>query len=211
MDCSSPGSSAHGICLARVLEWVSISFSKGSSWPRDWTHVSYIGRWTLYHWATREHTHSSFLNETITMKLLVVFIKLRVKRREAGRHIIPVLQTLLPLQPGLSSHDQLTALLCQAGVRGAWSSQAGQSHSHLLHIAQEDFAFLALEENWQVIIHPATSPPWSCFSYISNMYACVKSMRLVIPGSRHLPANSECCFHRLRCHEGQRDCTWMLF
>ena len=81
------------------------------------------------------------------MKLLVVFIKLRVKRREAGRHIIPVLQTLLPPQPGPSSHDQLTTVLYQAGARGAWSSQAGQSHSHLLRMAQEDFAFLALEEN----------------------------------------------------------------
>ena len=37
MDCSLPGFSIHGIFQARVLEWVAISFSKGSSWPRDWT------------------------------------------------------------------------------------------------------------------------------------------------------------------------------
>ena len=42
MDCSLPGSSAHGIFQARILEWVAISFSRGSSQPRDWTQVSRI-------------------------------------------------------------------------------------------------------------------------------------------------------------------------
>ena len=37
MDCSLPGSSLHGILQARVLEWVAISISRGSSWPRDQT------------------------------------------------------------------------------------------------------------------------------------------------------------------------------
>ena len=40
MDCSSPGSSAHGILQARVWEWVAISFSRGSSRHRDWTWIS---------------------------------------------------------------------------------------------------------------------------------------------------------------------------
>ena len=42
MDCSPPGSSDHGILQARVLEWVSISFSGGSSRTRAWTQVSCI-------------------------------------------------------------------------------------------------------------------------------------------------------------------------
>ena len=50
VDCSLPGSSVHGIFQARVLEWIAISFSRGSSWPRDRTHVSCIGRWILCHW-----------------------------------------------------------------------------------------------------------------------------------------------------------------
>ena len=37
MDCSSPGSSVHGVIQARILEWVAISFSRGSSRPGDWT------------------------------------------------------------------------------------------------------------------------------------------------------------------------------
>ena len=40
MDCTLPGSSVRGIFQARILEWVSISFSRRSSQPRDWTHIS---------------------------------------------------------------------------------------------------------------------------------------------------------------------------
>ena len=42
MDCSPPGASVHGILQARVVEWVAISFSRGSSLPRDRTQVSSI-------------------------------------------------------------------------------------------------------------------------------------------------------------------------
>ena len=40
MDCNPPGSSVHGIFLVRILEWVAISSSRGTSWPRDRTHNS---------------------------------------------------------------------------------------------------------------------------------------------------------------------------
>ena len=42
MDCSPPGSSLYGIFQAMILEWVAISFSRGSSWPRDQTHIACI-------------------------------------------------------------------------------------------------------------------------------------------------------------------------
>jgi len=42
MDCSLPGFSVHGIFQAIVLEWIAISFSSGSSQPRDGTQVSHI-------------------------------------------------------------------------------------------------------------------------------------------------------------------------
>ena len=54
MDCGLPDSSIHGIHQARVLEWVAISYSRGSSWSWDWTRVSCIGRLILYHWAPRK-------------------------------------------------------------------------------------------------------------------------------------------------------------
>ena len=44
MDCSPPGSSVPGIFQAKILEWVSISCSRGSFWPRDGMHVSCIGK-----------------------------------------------------------------------------------------------------------------------------------------------------------------------
>ena len=54
MNYSLPGSSVHGIFQAKILEWVTISFSRGSSQLRGWTSISCFGRWILYHWATRE-------------------------------------------------------------------------------------------------------------------------------------------------------------
>ena len=54
IDCSLPGSSDHGIFQARVLEWVAISFSGGSSQPRDRTQVFCIASRLFTIWATRE-------------------------------------------------------------------------------------------------------------------------------------------------------------
>ena len=59
IDCSPPGSSIWGI-----LEWVAIFFSSGSSRPRDQayvSHVSWISRWILYYWATREELCEPFI------------------------------------------------------------------------------------------------------------------------------------------------------
>ena len=57
VDCSLSGSFVHGIFQARILEWVAISFSRGSSQPRAQTQVSCvscIGRRILYYYATWE-------------------------------------------------------------------------------------------------------------------------------------------------------------
>ena len=45
MDCSPPGSSVHKILQARILEWVAMPFSRGSSRPRNWNHGSCISAW----------------------------------------------------------------------------------------------------------------------------------------------------------------------
>ena len=52
MDCSPPGSSVHGILQARILQWVAMPSSRGSSWPRDQTHVSCTGRQILHYCTT---------------------------------------------------------------------------------------------------------------------------------------------------------------
>ena len=56
-DCSAPGSSVHGTFPARILKWIAISYSRGSSQPKDPMYVSFIsciGRQILYLWATCE-------------------------------------------------------------------------------------------------------------------------------------------------------------
>ena len=52
MDCSLPGSYVHGIIQARILVWDAMPSSRGFSWPRDQTHISYI----YLHWQTSSLT-----------------------------------------------------------------------------------------------------------------------------------------------------------
>ena len=59
VDCNLLGFSVHGILQARILEWIAISFSRGSSRPRDWTQLSHIGGRRFNLWATRE-AYSTF-------------------------------------------------------------------------------------------------------------------------------------------------------
>ena len=54
MDCSLPGSSVLGILQARILEWVAMPSSRGSSQPRDQTQVSHIAGRFFTVWDTRE-------------------------------------------------------------------------------------------------------------------------------------------------------------
>ena len=68
MDCSQAGSSTHRILQARILEWVDIPFSRGSSWPRSQTRVSCIAGRFFTIWATRG-AHTFWVN---LIKLMVV-------------------------------------------------------------------------------------------------------------------------------------------
>ena len=78
-DCSLPGSSVQGILQARILEWVVIPFSRGSSRPRDWARVSCTAG-TLYHWATGEalehYMHEGYSCFMLSKHLYFFFIVL---------------------------------------------------------------------------------------------------------------------------------------
>ena len=69
MYCNIPGSSIPGIFQARVLEWVAISFSRGSSQPRDQTRFSHIVGRCFTVWATREVNNGQtyYLSDWITV------------------------------------------------------------------------------------------------------------------------------------------------
>ena len=67
MEYNLLGSAVHGISQARILEWVAISFSKGSSWPRDRTHVSCIGGQILYCCTIREPRYRMCENVSLSV------------------------------------------------------------------------------------------------------------------------------------------------
>ena len=80
VDCSLPGSSAHGIFQARILEWVAISSSRGSSRPWDQTLVSCIsciGRWIHHHCTTWE-TPFAYLDRCKLHAHIVLTVCLRL-------------------------------------------------------------------------------------------------------------------------------------
>ena len=97
MDCSPPSSSVHGIFQAKILEWVTISFSRGSSQPRDQPCVSYIScieKQSLYHSAT---PGGAYKNGTTGFLIAALNIYTRNKRmsederkRIRGKDIIEV-------------------------------------------------------------------------------------------------------------------------
>ena len=71
MNCSPSSSSLQGILQARILEWVVISFSRASSWPRDWNQVSFIASRFFTIWATRELSLSLSLSLYIYIYMCV--------------------------------------------------------------------------------------------------------------------------------------------
>ena len=76
IDCSPPGSSVHGILQARILEWVAISLSRGSSWPRDQTCVSWqVSSLPLGHLESPRidyQQESAYLSAYVVIRLEVV-------------------------------------------------------------------------------------------------------------------------------------------
>ena len=96
VDCRLPGYSVHGIFPARVLEWVSMPSHKGSSWPRDQTHitcVSCIGRWVLYQLSQQ--------GRCICLSAIILFIHLTLSIEFLMRQMRPnsyiSLSAVLPL------------------------------------------------------------------------------------------------------------------
>ena len=67
MDYSPRGSPIHGISQARILEWVAISFYGGTSWTRNQTCISCIGRQILYHRAIRKPTLNNELFSSVQL------------------------------------------------------------------------------------------------------------------------------------------------
>ena len=68
MNCNSPSSSVHGILQARIMGWVDIPFSRGSSQPKDWTPISCIAGRFFTFWDTREALRFWYYQMTLLEK-----------------------------------------------------------------------------------------------------------------------------------------------
>ena len=89
MDCSYRGSPVHGIFQAKIQEWVASFFSRGSSWPKDRTHISWIsciGRRILQHSATQEATvaHRPVLTPRCTLQEHLILRRIWLTRWETS-------------------------------------------------------------------------------------------------------------------------------
>ena len=150
MDCSSPGFSVHRIFQVRILEWVTISSSRGSSWPRDQTHVfcvSFIGRRVLYHYVVNIHSYVG-VAKSWTWLSWATSVSLGVALSTSYTLVYLLLLTLLwaslvaqmvknppalwdtwlwslgwedPLQEGMATHSSILAWRVPVD-RGAWQA-----------------------------------------------------------------------------------------
>ena len=121
MDYSLPGPSVHGISQARMLEWVAISFSRGSSWPRDWTCISCV-----------------FCVSCIAGRFFTLWTI-----REAIRH--PMLSTTL------EERELLSHFFFWQNLRIIWYEWAAPLSWPLLNLGMESIPPNHLEEEWEGI------------------------------------------------------------
>ena len=132
MDCSIPGSSVHGIFQAKVLEWVAISFFRGSSPPGDQTWVSHIAGRCFTVWATREAL-SVFRNLT-SFPLSVHFSFLQDKIHFT---VSPFIKALLFQSPSLFSFKDLAFYSAEKIVESkrepVFPPQPTNVHNHVFH------------------------------------------------------------------------------
>ena len=111
MGCRLPGSSVHRILQARILEWVAVPFSRGSSWPRSQTGISSIvdGFFTI--WATRE---AGDKNDTLYGFILFICFHLIILKNSEEQCITVLLINSLSL-----SFKHTYVLGCHAGLASA--------------------------------------------------------------------------------------------
>ena len=103
MDCGPLGSSVHGISQARILEWVAISYSRGSSQPRDQIRTFCIGRRIFYHCATWK-TH-------IVLYIICNYKHIYLSMRMKGGDALEML-SVLPVYTVYSMNSSSSRIAC---------------------------------------------------------------------------------------------------
>ena len=99
MDWGLPGSSVHGIFQAKILQWVAISFSKGSSRPRDQTLVSCNAGKFFTDWVTYRDICYLWFCCSLCLRnieiLRVLFFTIPIKREKYMCHDFIIVNTVL--------------------------------------------------------------------------------------------------------------------
>ena len=142
MDCSPPGSSVHGTFQARILEWVAISFYRGSSWPRDKPWVSHIvGRFFTI-WATREDIYTIlcfiYLYLNIYILYIIIYIYIFFIHSFVNGHLgcFPVLAIVNSAAMNTGVHGSfwilvLSGYMPRSGIAGSYGNSIFSFLRHL--------------------------------------------------------------------------------
>ena len=123
MDCSSPGSSTHGTFQARILEWMAIPSSRGSSQSRDQTRVSHIAGRHFTSGATRE-SHKVYRSDL--SKVYPLYYVGAALVAQLVKNLCAMQETWVqflgwegPLEKGMATHSSILAWRIPMD-RGAW-------------------------------------------------------------------------------------------
>ena len=114
--CDPMDFTVHGILQARILEWVTFPFSRGSSQPRDWTQVSHIADEFFTSWATREPQVGFKSKIYWNVSWSPCFLRGMGKNTRVGCHSL--LQEIFPTQgsnPGVQHCRQVLYRLSHQG------------------------------------------------------------------------------------------------
>ena len=148
MYCRLPSSSVHGVLQARILEWAAISYSRGSSGPRDWIHVScvfYTGHWATWLFTTEPPGKPSELtramSKPVSFNFTLIILSLNpltpVSKSQCHVSLVQLSHPVRPTvcnpmncsMPGLPVHHQFLEL---AQTHVHWVSDAIQPSHPLL-------------------------------------------------------------------------------
>ena len=184
VECSPPGSSVHGIRQARILEWVAISFSRGSSQPRDRTQVSHIAGRRFNLWATREALRPA----EITPKTDVLFV-IGDCSAKVGSQEIPSITGMYGLGIQNEAGQRLTVLPREH--TGYSKHPFPRSQEMTLHmditrwsILKSDWLY-SLQPKMENIYTVSKNKTWSCFlSWRSNHELLIAKFILKLKKSR---------------------------
>ena len=168
MDCSLPGSSVHGIFQAWILEWIAISFSSGSSRPRDQTLVSHIVGRCFTVWATREagtivltwNNPKSWLDPTCAQEPVYLCDWTHLKIKTTNLNTIEAL--LLEM-----TNSTLISHPCNLSFRWWWHQTLQRKIMDAITQEPPDSA----------------SAPTTTFDYSGN---CIPHLQLILPSSELL-------------------------